>query len=190
MYDYLEGKVVDKKPTHLVLDVGGVGYRVSIPISTYNALKDNGAAKIYTYLKVSDDEMKIFGFATTSERAVFLQLITSVNRLGPAKAIAILSNIKADELEKAIENEDVVALTRVKGIGGTLARRLITELKGKLPSLSNVSASTDATRDAINALVSLGYQRHESEDMIGKAQRELGKDTNLDELVRKALEFA
>ena len=91
MYDYLEGKVVERKPTSIVLDVGGVGYKISIPISTYDKLKDNGSAKVYTYLRVGEDEMRIYGFATTNERAVFLQLISNVNRLGPSKAIAILS---------------------------------------------------------------------------------------------------
>src|SRR3989304_7334359 len=195
MYDYLEGKLVIRKPTYVVLDVNGVGYNITIPISTYEKLRDSGAVKLFTYLKVSEDEMKLYGFISDRERQVFLQLVNSVNRLGPSKAIAILSNVSIDELVKAVEEGDTNFLQRIKGIGNKIAQRLVIELKGKLPYLPSVDVggvggrALDKMRDAVQALVSLGYERSEADEAVRRAQKECGNDGTLEDIIKKSLEY-
>src|SRR5689334_7061012 len=132
MYDHLRGRIAVRKPTHLVIDVAGVGYRVDIPLSTYEAMPTSGEAMVYTYLKVAEDALRLYGFATERERDLFRRLVDGVSGLGPARAVAILSNISVTELQRAIEEGDAGALKRVRGIGDKLASRLIVELKGRL----------------------------------------------------------
>lgn len=193
MYAYISGQLVSKKPDHVVVETGGVGYRIEIPLSTYEKLAREGAVRIFTYLKVAEDVHKLFGFATERERDMFLRLIEHVSQLGPAKAIAILSGIGVDELVKAIDEADVGALKRVKGIGEKLANRLVVELKGKLPDTVAAGKGADVTsmvRDAVQALVALGYERPEAEKVVRRAQKDLPPGAPLEELIRRSLSHA
>jgi len=195
MFDYLEGKIAEKKPIYVVIDVNGVGYKIRIPISTYDKIKNSERTKLLTYLKVSEDEIKIYGFATEQERQVFMQLINSINRLGPSKAIAILSNVVGiDELITAIENEDVDFLRKIKGVGNKIANRLIVELKGKLPysagtKESDKDNSLSIIRDAVQALVSLGYQGDKVEEVIRKVKSQMSSNIKLEDLIKKCLQI-
>lgn len=190
MYEYLAGRIAVRKPTYAVVDVGGVGYRVEIPLSTFERLPDQGGATLYTYLKVAEDSHRLYGFATLREREVFARLVDVVTGLGPARAIAILSNIGVTDLQKAIDEGDVGALKRVKGIGDKLATRLIVELKGKLPdemAAGKEGGGASLDKDAVQALVALGYDRTESDRAVRAARKELGSSARLEEVIKRSL---
>ena len=190
MYDYLRGRLASRKPTHLVIDAGGVGYRVDIPLSTYEAIPASGEVTVYTYLKVSEDAMRLYGFATERERELFRRLVEGVSGLGPSKAIAILSNIGVADLQKAIEEGDAATLKRVKGIGDKLASRLIVELKGRLPDELAAGKGSEAAsleRDATSALVALGYDASEAGQAVRKARRDLGTEARVEDVIRRSL---
>src|SRR6185436_21068186 len=141
VYDFLNGRLAARKPGYAVVDVGGVGYRVEIPLSTYERLPREGSVRLFTYLKVSDDDLRLYGFSTEHEREIFLRLVDGVQQLGPAKAIGILSSVAPEQLARAIDEEDVAFLRNIKGIGEKIANRLIVELKGKLPSAAGNGAA-------------------------------------------------
>ena len=190
MYDHLRGRIVARKPTHLVIEAGGVGYHVDIPLSTYEAMPASGEAVVYTYLKVAEDSMRLYGFATERDRDLFRRLVEGVTGLGPSKAIAILSNIGVGDLQKAIEEGDAATLKRVKGIGDKLASRLIVELKGRLPDEMAAGKGSEAAsleRDATSALVALGYDASEAGQAVRKARRDLGTDARVEDVIRRSL---
>jgi Holliday junction DNA helicase RuvA len=190
MYNHLRGRVVARKPTHLVIEAGGVGFRVDIPLSTYEAAPSSGEALIYTYLKVAEDAMRLYGFATERERDLFRRLVEGVTGLGPSKAIAILSNVGVADLQAAIEEGNAAALKRVKGIGDKLANRLIVELKGRLPDelpAGKESEGASLERDATSALMVLGYDPNQAGQAVRKARKELGAEAPIEEVIRRSL---
>ena len=190
MYDYLNGRIAARKPGYAVVDVGGVGYRVEIPLSTYEKLPREGNVRLYTYLKVSDDDLRLYGFATEGEREIFLRLVDGVQQLGPAKAIAILSSVSPQELMRAIEEEDVAFLRNIKGIGEKIANRLIVELKGKLPTAAgNEPADSSKSKDSVGALVRLGYDRREAEEAVRKALKDLKGDVSVEDVIKRSLTY-
>ena len=188
MYDFLSGRVAARKPAYAVLDVGGVGYRVEIPLSTYEKMPREGTVRLFTYLKVSDDDLRLYGFYTEHEREIFLRLVDSVQQLGPAKAIAILSSVSADQLARAIDDEDVAFLKNIKGIGEKIAHRLIVELKGKLPSSAGKEGGDSSTsKDAVGALVSLGYDRRQAEEAVRRALKDLKAEASVEDVIKRSL---
>jgi Holliday junction DNA helicase RuvA len=188
VYDFLSGRIATRKPEYAVLDVNGVGYRVEIPLSTYEKLPREGVVKLFTFLRVSDDDLRLYGFATEREREIFLKLVESVQQLGPAKAIAILSSVSPEALARAIEDEDVAFLKNIKGIGEKIAHRLIVELKGKLPSAAGKDAGDSSTsKDAVGALVTLGYDRRQAEEAVRKALKDLKGEAPVEEVIKRSL---
>lgn len=188
MYDYLSGRIAVRKPEYAVVDVNGVGYRVEIPLSTYEKLPREGPVKLYTFLKVSDDDLRLYGFATEREREIFLKLVDTVQQLGPSKAIAILSSVSPEALSRAIEDEDVAFLKAIKGIGEKIAHRLIVELKGKLPSAAGKGSEDSSTsKDAVGALVTLGYDRRQAEEAVRKAMKDLKGEAPVEEVIKRSL---
>jgi Holliday junction DNA helicase RuvA len=188
VYDFLSGRIATRKPEYAVLDVNGVGYRVEIPLSTYEKLPREGVVKLFTFLRVSDDDLRLYGFATEREREIFLKLVESVQQLGPAKAIAILSSVSPEALARAIEDEDVAFLRNIKGIGEKIAHRLIVELKGKLPSAAGKDAGDSSTsKDAVGALVTLGYDRRQAEEAVRKALKDLKGEAPVEEVIKRSL---
>ena len=131
MIAYLRGKLVHKEPTHVIVDVGGVGYQSSISFNTFADVKDKDEIKLHTYLHVREDAQILYGFATEAERTMFVHLI-SVNGVGPNTAIMVLSSLTPADLKTAILREEVATLQAVKGIGAKTALRLILELRDKL----------------------------------------------------------
>ncbi|MBI2899413.1 MAG: Holliday junction branch migration protein RuvA [Planctomycetes bacterium] len=189
MYEYLSGTLAARTPSHVCIDVNGVGYRVEIPLSTYEKLPRSGAVKLHTWLKVSDDALRLYGFATERERDFFVRLVESVGQLGPAKALALLSSTGIDDLTRAIEEGDVATLRRVKGIGEKLASRLVVDLKGKLPAdlAGKAAAGTSLSKDAVTALQGLGYDRSEAEEAVRKALRDLPAEPPLEDVIKRSL---
>lgn len=188
MYDFLSGRIVVRKPDYAVIDVGGVGYRVEIPLSTYDKLPREGSVKLHTYLRVSDDDLRLYGFATERERELFLKLVGSVQQLGPSKAITILSSVAPEALAKAIDDEDLAFLRNIKGIGEKIANRLIVELKGKLPSAAgNAGADSSTSKDAVAALVTLGYDRRQAEEAVRRALKDLKGEASVEDVIKRSL---
>jgi Holliday junction DNA helicase RuvA len=194
----LEGKLSVRSPQRAVIDVGGVGYLLEIPLSTYYALPAAGErVRLHTYLHVQDDALRLFGFATLAEREMFLRLI-SVSRIGPKVAVGILSGIGVAELRAAVLAGDVARLSRIPGVGAKSAERLVVELREKVLTLEGLEAPRESEaepaagglagelrRDALSALLNLGYRRAEAERALQQAAREGA--TDLEAVLRGAL---
>ena len=169
----LKGIVQSKKPNGLIIDVSGIGYHVNIPLCSLADIPEPGnVAFLHTYTHVREDALQLFGFLTDEERRVFTTLI-GISGIGPKIGLAILSGMQADRLIEAINNEDVSLLSTIPGLGKKTAARLILELKGKLPSLSDDGAAgtqgRSDTEDAVSALVNLGYKKSLSDKAVEKA---------------------
>ena len=195
MLAYIRGRVVNKSPTRLILEVAGIGYLLHIPLSTSEKIPSHGEVTIFTQVFIREDQIKIFGFATDEERDLF-QLLLSVNGIGPNSAITILSGSTVDDIKYAVIHEDAKALEKIKGVGKKTAERIILELKG---SIKEISASTpmsagDARQkalisDAVMALDSLGYGRSVAENVVNETVRKLQTIDNVESLVREALKY-
>ncbi len=183
MIGFLKGRVAVKRPGVALLDVQGVGYEVLMPISSYAALPHEGQeAFIHIYTHVKEDAIKLFGFMREDEKQIFTTLL-SVNGVGPKLALGILSSVSAEAFAKAVEGENVEALSKIPGIGKKTAGRIILELKQKLPSLGE---PVDAVfEDALSALVNLGYKKQEARLALEVASKKGYND--IENLLKDAL---
>ncbi len=197
MYEFLSGKIVHKDPTRLVLEVGGIGFEISIPLSTYQALGKSGErAEVLTHFLVREDNQQLFGFAAKEERDLF-RLLLSVTGIGAKTALTILSGIGAAELRKAIVNGAIVTLTAISGIGRKTAERLIVELREKILLLEPGEAKAvslpltvdeQLIEDSLQALVSLGYKRPDAKRAIQKVLGERAENNHtVEDLIRASL---
>ncbi len=191
----LRGNLVRKRPDEVILDVGGVGYRLFCPLSTFYTLPDEGQpARLHVHTHLRDDALHLFGFATPLELLVFRRLI-SVGGIGPKLAVNILSGIGPEELVAAVGRSDLARLTAVPGVGKKTAERMIVELKDKLGPLAAARptdeprpvAATDAFQDACSALSNLGYTAAAARRALDRAVAEGGTDLTLEDLLRLAL---
>lgn len=197
MIAYLEGRLVEKQPTAVVLDVNGIGYRVQIPLSSFSALAGagaNGRVRLFTSFHVREDSHQLFGFATQAEREMF-ELLLSVSGVGPKAALALLSGLALPTLRRAIAEQNTLTLESVSGVGKKLAARLTLELKDKIGKLSAITGDgalaqkpTDSQEEAVLALVSLGYTRPEANRKVEQVAKR--KDLPVEEVVRQALQTA
>ena len=189
MYEFLEGEVAERSPSRVVLAVGGVGYSMSIPLSTYGKVPARGKAKLLTHLHTTDDGPRLFGFATSEERDLF-RLLLSVSGVGPQTSLALLSQLSPGELAASVAAEDADRLRQVKGVGEKTAKRILLELKEKMPHLGLEAAATTihppAYHDAVAALVSIGYERKDAESAVARAQKKT-KSSELEALLRAAI---
>ena len=166
MIAWLRGRLLDKQPSRLVVDVHGVGYEVAIPVSTYYAVGDPGSeVELRIHTHVREDALALFGFLTPYELTVFEKLIAT-SGIGPKLGLAVLSGIDAADFAAAVQRNDVARLTRIPGVGKKTAERICLELKDKLPAVPGTQAAApapapaDALRDdLVSALVNLGYHR-------------------------------
>jgi len=194
MIAYLKGKLALKDPTHLVVDVGGVGYEVKISLNTYAQVKDREDILIQTYLHVKEDAHTLFGFYEDSEKKRFLDLI-SITGVGPSTALMILSSLDAKELQAAIVQEDVKTIQSVKGIGGKTAQRIILELKDKMKKEGLLDKSIEIQprfdntlrSEALSALTTLGINKAAAQKTVDKILKEYGEGIKLEELIKLAL---
>ena len=194
MIDYVTGKIEQKNPTTIVVDVNGIGYHISTSVQTYEKIPGVGEqVKIKTYLHVREDILQLYGFADEKERSVFLGLI-SISGVGPKQAQSILSGIPIIELVQAISESDVNRLTTISGVGNKTAQRLIIELKEKFKSLGLIDESSEMTvqlssleHEAIMALVSLGYRKQTAEKALIKI-RGKEKVLSVEEMIKKVLQ--
>ncbi|MDN3510321.1 MAG: Holliday junction branch migration protein RuvA [Candidatus Jettenia sp. CY-1] len=194
MLDYIRGRVISKSPTRLILEVLGIGYRLHIPLSTFEKIPNHGKVTILTQLFIREDQIKMFGFATGEERDLF-QLLLSVKGIGPNTAITILSGSTVDDIRHAVMHEDVKALEKIKGIGKKTAERIILELKENVKELAKsvpigMSVQQRALiSDAVMALISLGYGRMVAEKAVSEAAKKLQEIDTIEALVREALKY-
>ena len=196
MIAFLNGRLVHKDPTHVLIDVSGVGYFVKISLQTYSALKDTEELiKLHTLLIVREDSHTLFGFSKHEEKELFEHLI-SVSGIGPSIAIVMLSSLSSAEIIQAIVSEDVPTIQAVKGIGIKTAQRAIIELKDKLKKElistginPTVFAGQNLTLrgEALTALVTLGIPKNAAEKNIDTILRRTGGDVTLEELIKLAL---
>ena len=190
----LSGRVVRKSPGTVIVDVGGVGYEASVPLSTYGGLPEEGeevVLHIHTHLR--EDALSLFGFSSEAEKELFL-LLLGVSGVGPKLALTILSNLSVDDVVNSLQTSDEGKLCRIPGIGKKTAARLCLELADRIKRLGVASVSERTHRhpesgrieDAISALVNLGYKRQQAEDAVRSvAHARPGRET--EELIREAL---
>jgi holliday junction DNA helicase RuvA len=189
---HLRGRLLRKDPQAVVLDVAGVGYRVSIPVSTFYRLGEEGSeASLRIHTHVREDAMALFGFASGLEHELFERLI-GVAGVGPRLAVNILSGIEADDLVVALRSADVARLVRIPGVGRKTAERLVVELKDKMPAAAALAGQASAAEvtpkeDLLSALANLGYSRGEAERGVDRALREDGTG-RFEDLLRRALQ--
>jgi holliday junction DNA helicase RuvA len=190
----LRGRILDKQPNRIVVDVNGVGYEVAVPLSTFYGLGDAGteiALRIRTYVR--EDTLALYGFATRLEHGLFDRLI-SVSGIGPKVALAVLSGIEPKELVRAIQSGDLARLTAIPGVGKKTAERIVVDLKDRLPRMTDdgeeVSSSSPGSpaiqEDVLSALVNLGYHRPLAEKAVASALKVVS-DRDFERTLKQAL---
>ena len=189
MIAYLKGNIIQKKPSQVILDINGVGYHASIPLSTYLELGDiNDAAELHIYTHVTDSSLALYGFFSEMERDLFLKLI-SISGIGPKIALNILSGIESSDLEDAIRKSDVARISLIPGIGKKTAMRIAMELQEKLDLKEKVleTPSIPEKEDLISALMNLGFKRREVEKIVDECLGTFSLDAGFDKLLRESL---
>ena len=195
MYDRLTGRLIAHGLTEVVLEVNGVGFCLTVPLSTSNVLSDIHDTTLLTHVYVREDQLRLFGFATSDERQLFRMLI-SVSGIGPAIALAVLSGSTVQQFKRAVESADSAFLSQIKGIGRKTAERIIVDLRDPIKAIAAADAPERDEReqmyiDAVLALQSLGYSRGAAEKAVEKALSALsGSQATTQALVRAALKFA
>ncbi len=189
----LEGRLAEKRPEGVILDVGGVGYEVRVPVSTFLALPDEGKTlrlRIYTYVR--EDTLALYGFLTDRERVVF-GLLLGINGVGPRLALAILSGLPAEQLGDVVRRGDVSVLRSIPGVGAKTADRMLIELRDKVDRIEpepRQASSSSAQSQALSALLNLGYPRAHADAAVRSALERLSGDPTLETLIREALRDA
>lgn len=191
MITQLQGKLVEKNPTHVVIDCHGVGYFVNISLNTYSALPEGEAIKLYTYLQIKEDAHTLYGFLTKAEREVFV-LLLSVSGVGASTARTMLSSLTATHVRSAIINGDVATIQAVKGIGAKTAQRVVLDLKDKMLKLQDfeeVHFNTLNTNkeEALAALEVLGFVRKQAEKVVDTIIKSDSEELSVEEIIKQAL---
>ena len=188
MIAHLRGKLLAKHPNQAVVETAGVGYDVTVSVSTFSDLPSvGGEVALHIHTHVREDQIALFGFLRPAEKQLFEKLIT-VSGIGPKLAVTILSGMPADEMVAAIRGNDAARLTRIPGIGKKTAERMVLELRDKLPAervgeAAAPAALTATEQDVLSALVNLGYQRTAAEKAISPA----AKNGSFETMFREAL---
>jgi holliday junction DNA helicase RuvA len=194
MIGQLRGRLAEKRPNQVLIDVGGVGYLVQVPLSTFAALGElHAEVTLLIHTHVREDALALFGFVSAREKH-FFELLISASGVGPSLALKILSGMSVEELVPAIRGGDLVRLTRIPGVGRKTAERIVVELKDKLDAVAietekptAAASPAGAEADVISALVNLGYEARAAESAAAEAKRETGT-ANFEKLLRAALQ--
>jgi Holliday junction DNA helicase RuvA len=192
MIGLLRGRLLEKRPNQVILDVGGVGYLIAIPLSTFAALDElHGEVTLLIHTHVREDALSLYGFLSAREKHLF-ELLLGASGVGPSLALKILSGMHVEELVPAICGGDLSRLTKIPGVGRKTAERMVVELKDKLEA---VAAETEkpapaspagVEADVVSALINLGYEERTSTSTVGDAKREAGTG-NFEKLLRASL---
>lgn len=190
----IAGQMIHRAPDHLVVDVGGVGYRLFVSLNTFYALPEPPAAvQLMVHTVVRDDAIHLYGFGDAAEKEAFGHLI-GVSGVGPKLAMGILSGIGPEDLWQAVRSRDIARLCKVPGIGKKTAARMVVDLEGRLPAAEEsdqagdaVAAGGAAAEDAVSALVNLGYPQPRAAKAVEAAVEKLGDGAPLEDLLRQVL---
>ncbi|MFL2582745.1 MAG: Holliday junction branch migration protein RuvA [Flavobacteriales bacterium] len=191
MIHHIKGRLVEKSPTHAIVETSGVGYFLNISLITFSKLGDDENCKLYTHLSIKEDAHTLYGFSEKSEREIFRQLI-SVNGVGASTARIMLSSMTAEEITTAIITSDVNALKSIKGIGAKSAQRIILDLKDKLGRIDGIEQNiltfaNNTNRDeALSALLALGFIKNSVEKVLNKVLK-AQPDLDVEHLIKEAL---
>ena len=197
MIAQLTGRIASQSIDELIVDVGGVGYLVHVPVGTAGRLTpgDDGQVRLVVHTNVREDAIQLFGFAEDLEKRVFLKL-TSITGVGPKLGLSILSELSVAEIVRAVQTEDLTAFTRVSGVGKKTGARLLLELKNAFTDLAITAPTTTAAvgngaalDDLRSALGNLGYKPNVVEDLVGRIAPMVDDDTPLESMLRKALKL-
>lgn len=191
MYSYIEGKIAEKTPTYVVIDVNGVGYQIHISLHTYSQIEGLQNCKLHTHFVVREDAQLLYGFHSINERKLFIHLV-SVSGVGANTARLILSSMDPNEIVANILNSNVSAMQSVKGIGGKTAQRIIIDLKDKLEKedgiIGNLQISHNTKKEeALSGLMVLGFNRNLASKAIDKVLNTKGSDLSVEELIKNVL---
>ncbi len=194
MIGQLRGRLAEKRPNQVLVDVGGVGYVVLVPLSTFAALGDlHTEVTLLIHTHVREDALSLYGFVSSREKHLF-ELLISASGVGPSLALKILSGMSVDELVPAIRGNDLARLTKIPGVGRKTGERMVVELKDKLEAVVVMEAERPAASspagveaDVVSALINLGYEARVAEKTVEEARRESGA-ANFEKLLRAALQ--
>jgi Holliday junction DNA helicase RuvA len=197
MITFLDGRLVSALPTQAIVDVGGVGYEIFIPLSSYDKLPAVGQPiRILTHLAVREDAHVLYGFMSAAERDLFRLLVNNVSGIGPKLALAVLSGMSVTNFKAAVVNSDVAALARISGLGKKTAERIVLELKDKVGVAAAWEAATapqaptaeqEQANEAVLALIALGYKQIDAHKAVRQLQQR-GEAKSAEELVKLALQ--
>ena len=189
----IRGLLITRRPEYVVVEVGGVGYRLFVSLNTFYELPEPGSeVTLLVHTVVRDDAIHLYGFSSQHEKDAFGQLI-GVSGVGPKVAMSVLSGISPDELWLAVKSRDIERLCKVPGVGKKTAARLVVDLEGRLPRAEAAAEAAPAPEkpplvsDAVSALTNLGYPEPKAAKAVEKALAGLGPDTALEDLLREAL---
>lgn len=194
MIGQLRGRLAEKRPNQVLVDVGGVGYVVLVPLSTFAALGDlHTEVTLLIHTHVREDALSLYGFVSSREKHLF-ELLISASGVGPSLALKILSGMSVDELVPAIRGNDLARLTKIPGVGRKTGERMVVELKDKLEAVVVMEAERPAASspagveaDVVSALINLGYEARVAEKAVEEARKESGA-ANFEKLLRAALQ--
>src|ERR1700757_3982875 len=193
MIGQLRGRLADKRPNQVMVDVGGVGYLVAVPLSTYAALGElHTEVTLLIHTHVREDALALYGFLSSREKH-FFELLLGASGVGPSLALKILSGMTVEELVPAIRGGDVVRLTKIPGVGRKTAERMVVELKDKLEAVAvetekpATSSPAGVESDVLSALINLGYDARAAENAVSEAKQEVGT-ASFEKLLRASLQ--
>jgi len=190
MITHLSGRLIEKNPTHVIIDCNGVGYFVNISLHTFSAIPDGEALRLYTYLQVKEDSHTLYGFVDKMEREIF-KLLISVSGIGASIARTMLSSLHPDQIKQAIASGDVATIQSIKGIGVKTAQRVILDLKDKILKvfdidIESVVSSNTNKEEALSALETLGFARKQADKVCAAILKET-PDATVETIIKQAL---
>ena len=193
MITHLQGQLVEKTPTYVVIDCNGVGYMIHISLNTYSKISEEKQLRLYTYLQIKEDAHTLFGFYEKSEREVF-SLLLSVSGVGASTARIMLSSLSPSQLQSAIINGDAKTIQSIKGIGAKTAQRIILDLREKMIKLGGVEeiSNNDTNinkQEALSALEVLGYPQKVAENVVQKITSKANDNLSVEEIIKQALKL-
>ncbi len=197
MFAYIKGKLILKEAAMAIIEASGIGYQINIPLSTYTSLGTQEDCQLFTYFHVREDAQTLFGFYTTVEKSVFLDLI-GINGVGPSTALAALSSLSTDEIKHAIATENVKQVQTIKGVGPKAAQRIVLELKDKYQkedlsseNFEKGSPNNNSLKnEALTALTTLGIMKSSAEKTIDRILKKHPESLDLESLIKLALKSA
>lgn len=191
MINHLNGRLIEKHPSHVIIECNGVGYFVNISLHTFDKIGKNENIKLFTHLSIREDAHTLYGFAEEDERVMYKQLV-SVSGIGPSTAIIILSSLGPKSIKEALINEEVSILQSIKGIGGKTAQRMVIELKDKMEKDTEIQLQIEGghramKQEALSALQVLGFERKRVEKTIDIILKRMPEDTPIEHIIKNVL---